>query len=62
MQEILLSVTNGQFAQAREQIAQMGFTDFASTLEGWLNLDLITQEEFNRLAILGLYSAGKIIK
>ena len=61
MEEIIDSIENGQFRQAREQISQMGFSDFAASLEGWLNLDLINQEQFNKLALVGLYAAGKII-
>lgn len=62
MKEILELIENGQFAQAREQIANFGFIDFASTLEGWLNLDIINQETFNKAAIIGLYAAGKLVK
>ena len=60
MNNIIESISNGQFTQARQQIAEMGFTNFASSLEGWLQLDLISQETFNKVAIIGLFAAGKI--
>lgn len=59
MKEILESVESNQSALARVQIEAMGFSNFASYLEGWLNNDLITQEQFNKLAVIGLYAAGK---
>lgn len=62
MKEIIESIENGQLAQAREQIVKFGFTDFASTLEGWLYLEIIDQDMFNRAALLGLYVAGKLVK
>lgn len=59
MQEIIDSIINGNFRQARQQIRDFGFIDFASTLEGWLNQEIINQETFNQAAIVGLFAAGK---
>ncbi len=57
MKEILDSIENGQFAQAREQIINFGFSNFASILDGYLNCEIINQETFNKAALIALYAA-----
>jgi hypothetical protein len=59
MQKILDAIENGNIRDARQMIRDYGFIDFASMLEGWLNLDIINQETFNKAALIGLYAAGK---